>query len=123
MLGVVDGRPGQLRRAAVAFRVLHGAVAVVGLSSLGYVWVCAGTGRRDRLLGVAVSVLLGEGVALLVGRGDCPLGPLQARLGDPVPLFELVLPPKAAKAAVPVLAGFSGAGVAMVALRRPARVR
>jgi len=28
------------------------------------------------------------------GHGDCPMGPLQADLGDPVPLFELVLPPR-----------------------------
>jgi len=34
-----------------------------------------------------------------------------------VPLFELVLPPRAARAAVPLLAGISVAGVAVVVAR------
>ena len=53
----------------------------------------------------------------MIGRGNCPLGPLQRRLGDSVPLFELVLPPRAAKATVPMLAGISVAGLALLAFR------
>jgi hypothetical protein len=45
------------------------------------------------------------------------MGPFQRRLGDPVPLFELVLPPRAAKAAVPVLAAFAVAGIGAVIIR------
>ena len=90
------------------------------LASLGYVWGCALTGRRDRLLRAAVGLLGAEGAALIVGRGNCPLGPFQARLGDPVPLFELVLPPRAAKAAVPVLAAVAVAGIAAVGILPPA---
>ncbi len=37
--------------------------------------------------------------------------------GDPVPLFELVLSPRAAKRAVPVLGAVAAAGIA--ALARP----
>ena len=88
---------------ARALRAGHAVIAVVELGCLGYLWLCALTGRRDRLLRTAVTVLVGEGVGLVIGRGDCPLGPLQQRVGDPVPLFELVLPPRAAKAAVPAL--------------------
>lgn len=36
---------------------------------------------------------------MVIGGGNCPFGPLQRSLGDPVPMFELVLLPKAAKAA------------------------
>jgi len=57
-------------------------------------------------------MLLVEGVALVIGRGNCPFGPFQRRLGDPVPMFELFLPPRAAKAAVPVLTLVSLAGLA-----------
>ena len=65
--------------------------------------------------------LLGiEGVALILGRGNCPLGPFQARLGDPIPLFELVLPPRAAKAAVPILAAVAVAGIAALLILPPA---
>ena len=60
-----------------------------------------------------------EGAGLVVGRGDCPLGPLQERLGDPVPLFQLVLPPRGAKAAVPALAAVTVGGLVMLAVRRP----
>jgi hypothetical protein len=63
-----------------------------------------------------------EGAALIVGHGDCPVGPMQAEWGDPVPFFELALPPRAAKAAVPVLAVVSVAGIVALALRRPGLV-
>ena len=61
-----------------------------------------------------------EGAALVVGRGNCPLGPLQGRLGDPIPLFELMLPPRAAKAAIPVLAVVAVAGLIALSARRGA---
>jgi len=92
----------------------------VQLASLGYVWGCALTGRRDRLLGAAVGFLGAEGAALIVGRGNCPLGPFQERLGDPVPLFELVLPPRAAKAAIPILAAVTVAGLGALLILPPA---
>lgn len=101
-----------LSAAAVGFRVAHATFAVAQLASLAYVWRCALSGRRDRTLAMAVGFLGLEGVALIVGRGNCPFGPFQARLGDPVPLFELVLPPRAAKAAIPVLAAVTFAGLA-----------
>ena len=47
------------------------------------------------------------------------LGPIQRRVGDPVPLFELVLPRRAAKAAVPLLAAISLVGIALAAVRPP----
>jgi hypothetical protein len=50
------------------------------------------------------------------------MGPLQQQWGDPVPLFELVLPPKAAKAAVPALAALTVAGLlGLVGHRAPER--
>jgi hypothetical protein len=109
----LDGR-------AKGFRVAHGIWSIVGLATLGYIWLCAATGRRDRRLWASVTFLSVEGVALVVGGGDCPLGPFQRRLGDPVPFFELVLPPRAAKAAVPALAGASIVGIALLFVRRPA---
>ena len=69
-----------------------------------------------------MAFLLAEGAGLVVGRGDCPMGSIQAEWGDPVPFFELVLPPRAAKAAVPILAAVSLAGITALALRRPGLV-
>ena len=100
--------------------MIHATWSMAGLATFGYVWVCAVTRRRDRGLVASVTFLSVEGLALLVGRGNCPMGTLQAEWGDPVPFFELVLPPRAAKAAVPLLAGLTIAGFLAVALRPPA---
>ena len=108
-----------LPKGAKAFRIAHVIWSVVSLASLGYVWTSALTRRRDPFLWTSVAFLALEGGALVVGRGDCPFGPLQARLGDPMPLFELVLPPRAAKAAVPALFGVSVTGLAALVVRRP----
>jgi hypothetical protein len=51
------------------------------------------------------------------------MGPRQAEWGDPVPYFELVLPPRAAKAAVPVLVAATIAGFVALAARRPTGTR
>ena len=39
-----------LGRRARAFRIAHAAWSVVGLASLGYIWACAASGRRNGLL-------------------------------------------------------------------------
>ena len=104
--------------AARALRTAHAAITLAFLSSIAYVWWCALTGRRDRLLRLVVTALLTESALVAANHGDCPLGPLQARAGDPVPLFELVLSPRAAKRAVPVLGMIAGGGIALLALRR-----
>jgi hypothetical protein len=111
----------ELNSRAKAVRIGHVGIAVVGLSSLAYLWFCALTGRRDRVLGAALAALSAQGVALVIGRGNCPLGPMQRRLGDPDPLFELVLPSRAAKAAIPVLFAVALGGVALLALRPRSR--
>ena len=107
----------KLSRAAVAFRTFHAAIAVEQLLAIAYVWWCALTDRRGRLLSVAVASLIGEGVLVAANHGDCPLGGLQERLGDPVPLFELVLSHRAAKRAVPTLGVIAAAGLALLVVR------
>ncbi len=78
-----------LLRPALAFRAVHSVIATAFLFAIGYVWWCALTGRRGSLLRFAIGALLSEGALVIVNRGDCPLRPLQKRVGDPVPLFEL----------------------------------
>jgi hypothetical protein len=102
---------------ARVFRLAHAAWAFASMASLGYIWASALRRRRDRLVWACVGFLSLEGIALIVGRGNCPFGPLQRRLGDPVPLFELVLPPRAAKAAIPVLTVVTLAGIGTVVVR------
>jgi hypothetical protein len=38
------------------------------------------------LLELVLTDCAAEGAFVAVNHGDCPLGPMQARLGDPVPL-------------------------------------
>jgi hypothetical protein len=101
----------------VAFRAAHTAIALAFLWCIGYIWWCALSRRRGPLLRPAVAALAGEGIVVAVNQGDCPLGPLQDRIGDPVPLFELVLSPRAAKRAIPVLGVVAAAGIALLAAR------
>ena len=108
---------------ARAFRAVHSAIAVGFLLAIAYVWWCALTRHRDRWLRIAVGALVAEGVLVTANRGDCPLGPVQERLGDPVPLFELVLTPTAARRAVPTLGGITAAGLLLLARRPPAPLR
>jgi hypothetical protein len=124
MTGTEDVERRPLPPGAVALRAAHTFIAVAELTCLGYIWTCALTGRRDRRLWWAIAILTAEGAGLVIGRGSCPLGPIQQRLGDPVPLFELVLPPVWARRAVPLLAGTSVVGT-LLALRpvRPERRR
>lgn len=103
--------------AVLAWRAGHALIAACFLGAIAYIWFCALTGRRTPLLRVAIAALAAEGAAVAANRGDCPLGPLGDRIGDQRPLFELVLPPRAAKAAVPVLGSVAAAGVAVVAAR------
>jgi hypothetical protein len=112
-----DPRAARLPPAARAFRAAHAAIAAAMLGALGWLWICALTGRRGRALRLAGGTLVAEGVLVAANRGDCPLGPVQARLGDPVPLFELVLSPRAARLAVPALGAATAAALAVVAVR------
>jgi hypothetical protein len=114
----LNPRPARkLSGAALAFRTFHAAIAVEQLLAIAYVWWCALSGRRGRLLRMAAASLIGEGVLIAANHGDCPLGGLQERLGDPVPLFELVLSPRAAKLAVPTLGAITTAGLVLLVVR------
>jgi hypothetical protein len=111
---------GRLTLGALAFRAVHAAIAATFLLAIAYVWWCALTGRRGRLLGTAVTGLGLEGLLVAANHGDCPLGKLQERARDPVPLFELVLSRDAARRAVPVLGAVAVAGVVAL-MARPSR--
>lgn len=106
-----------MKPAVLAWRAGHGVIAIGFLTAIAYIWFCALTGRRTPLLRAAIAALAAEGALVAVNHGDCPLGPLGDRIGDETPLFELVLPPRAAKAAIPVLGLVASAGVALLAAR------
>jgi hypothetical protein len=81
------------------------------------VYLGAWRGRADAVTLAAVGALCLEGVLVLFSGGNCPLGPLLRRLGDETPFFELLLPPRAAKLAIPILAGVCVFGGVLLAIR------
>jgi hypothetical protein len=107
----------RLRPLVIAWRAGHAVIAVVFLASIGFVWWSALTRRRGPLLRPAIVALVGEGTVVALNGGDCPLGGLGERIGDPVPLFELVLPPRVAKRAIPALGAVTALGLALLAAR------
>ncbi len=114
---VTEARTTQLSPTALALRTLHAAITLVMLAAIAHIWRCAITGRRDAALNVATAAIAVESTLIVANGGDCPLGPSQERAGDPVPLFELVLSPHAAKAAVPALGAIAITGIALVVRR------
>ena len=113
-------RPGRpIGHRAQALRRLHSSIGAAELGCLGYVWFCALTRRRDHLLGLSLTVLVGEGVALLIANG-CPLGVFQRRAGDDVPMFELWFGPRLAPLAIPTFTAVAVAGTVLVLTRPPA---
>jgi hypothetical protein len=109
----------ELPAPALMFRVAHGVWGALNLIGLALVWRAGITRRRDKRVYASTALLLSEGAALVVGRGNCPFGPFQADLGDPVPMFEWFLPPRAAKAAIPALTFVTLGGLMVMWLRPP----
>jgi hypothetical protein len=99
--------------------MLHATWSIVQLACLARIWHAVVARRRDPAVWGSVGLLAAEGAALVVGRGSCPMGSLQAQWGDPVPFFELLVPPRAARAAVPVLFVVSLAALAGLVGRVP----
>src|SRR5687768_7369560 len=63
-----------LGRRARTWRVLHAAWSVVQLAGLGHIWWSALRRRRSPTAWASVALLCAEGAALVVGRGNCPVG-------------------------------------------------
>jgi len=112
-------RWGDLPRRARVWRVLHAAWSIAQLWCLAQVWAAVLLRRRSPTAWASVAFLGIEGAALVVGRGNCPVGSIQSSWGDPVPFFELVLPPRAAKAAIPTLFLITVTAIAGLGLRSP----
>jgi hypothetical protein len=104
---------------ARAWRIVHAVWSAAQLAALGTIFRAVARRRRGPGLWACVGFLILEGAGLVIGRGDCPMGRIQERWGDPKPFFELLLPPRAAKAAVPVLAVVAMTALAGVVIRPP----
>ena len=88
MKGPTPSPPTRLSRAALAFRTAHATIAFEQLLAIAYVWWCALSGRRGRLLRIAAASLIGEGVLVAANHGDCPLGGMKSASATPFPCLS-----------------------------------
>jgi hypothetical protein len=99
-------------------RVVHGVFALYFLACLGYLYYAAFSARFDLLLVAALVSLAIEGfVVFILNKGDCPLIYVQRKVGDDTPFFELFLPPRIAKLAIPFFGGLTWLAVALLSIR------
>jgi hypothetical protein len=103
--------------AIVLVRTIHGLISAFFLTCIGLVYHAGVTGRRLPAARVAAVALVVEGAVVSANGGDCPLGGVHRRYGDERAFFELLLPKRAAKLAVPVLGGIAALGIGLVVAR------
>jgi len=104
--------------AARSLRTVHSLIGTAELACLASLWFCAITRRRNRLLALAITVLVGEAAALLIAHG-CPLGVLQRKVGDEVPMFERWFGRRLAPFALPTFSAMALTGVVACVSRPP----
>jgi hypothetical protein len=105
----------------LALRGVHSLLTLFFVSCLVYVYYAGIARKRTRLLAGASAALLVEGAVVKLNGGDCPLGTIHRRYGDDKAFFELLLPPRIARWAVPFLGGIAGFGFLLVLMRPPRR--
>jgi hypothetical protein len=101
----------------LAARVAHGLIALAFLGCIAVLYIDAWRGSMNVVTLAALTALWVEGVLVLLSGGSCPLEPVFRRLGDDTPLFELLLPPRAAELAVPALGVVSTLGAVLLGIR------
>jgi hypothetical protein len=104
-----------MKAPVLALRIFHGLASVYFLACLMYLYYAAFARHYDPLLLVALVSLAAEGFVVFVfNRGDCPLIHIQRKVGDDKPFFELLMPKRLAKIALPVFAVLTLLGVVLL---------
>lgn len=111
-----DGPPRRVVAIALV-RTMHGLISAFFLACIAVVYYAGISGRRRRVGSIAAIALVAEGVVVSANGGDCPLGNVHRQYGDDKAFFELLLPQRAAKLAVPVLGAVATLGIALLIAR------
>ncbi len=98
----------------ILIRAVHGLLSAFFLSCIAFVYYAAIADVDSPLAFAAAGALVLEGAVVVLNGGDCPLGIVHRRYGDEKAFFELLLPPRAAKLAVPVLGAVTALGIALL---------
>lgn len=97
-------------------RLVHGLITAFFLTCLGLMFYAGITGEHERLAWGAALAVVAEGGVVMLNGGDCPLGRVHQRFGDGKAFFELLLPPRLAKLAVPFFGAVAAAGIVLLIL-------
>lgn len=91
------------RKMILLVRTVHGLITLIFLSCIFYIYYAAFTNSRSLLAYIAVALIVIEGIVVSLNGGNCPLGVIHSKVGDDKAFFELFLPKRQAKMAVPFL--------------------
>ena len=107
-----------MSREVLVLRIFHGLTAAYFIFCLLYLYYSAFVIKFDFVLVIALISLGLEGfVVFILNNGDCPLIFIQRKVNDPVPFFNLFLPKKLAKKAVPFFLVITLLGLFLLAFR------
>ncbi len=98
----------------ILIRTLHGVITFVFLSCIFYIYYSGITNKVGFLTYIAIGLIILEGAVVSLNGGNCPLGAVHHKYGDDKAFFELFLPIKVAKKAVPFLGIVAAIGVLFV---------
>ncbi|HEX7963917.1 MAG TPA: hypothetical protein VF466_05005 [Candidatus Saccharimonadales bacterium] len=101
------------------FRLFHGILSIYFIGCLIYLYFVGIAMRvNDALFTIVLLSVMGEGIAVYIfNGGDCPLIHVGRKIGDEKAFFELLLPPKAAKIALPFFAVLTLLAITLLLLR------
>ena len=95
-------------------RIVHASFALLFITCIIFVYYCALTRLASPWLYPAIILLLIEGIALWMNKGNCPLEPIHLRYGDDKGFFGLFLPAKLLPYVIPGLAVIAAVGLLLL---------
>lgn len=97
-------------------RSIHALITLIFTSSIVYIYYSALTNQNNFFTYLSVGLIIFEAIVIVINKGSCPLGVIHKKFGDDKAFFELLLPKKAAKLAVPVLGIIAVVGILLLFL-------
>ena len=107
-----------MKKSIFMLRTIHGLFALYFIFCIFYIYYAAITLHVNLFLSIAIASLFIEGfLVFILNGGHCPLAPLQKKMDDPIPFFNLFLPDRLAKKAIPFFIGLTFLGLLLLLVR------
>jgi hypothetical protein len=107
-----------MTRSIFLLRLFHFFTAIYFIACLLELYYAGFTKNFNLIFLIAFFSLGFEGVVVfIINKGDCPLIHIQRKINDPIPFFNLFLPAKLAKLAIPFFSVITIFAVIIISLR------